>query len=240
MRNKSLIFSVLGIVGVGAVAFFSSKSALRYEKYSREENPEKTSEKAKLFAKAYWPTGIAMGGTIFCIVFAQKINAKRIAMLAGTAAFLQQKYKKYREKVIEEIGPEKEQEIQTEIAKEGLLMYPALPQNEASNEVLFYDTFSGAFFRATVDRVKDAMYHINRMFQLKGDVSMAEFYEYIGIDPNDIANLEASSFGFDTFEFSDSGLIPWIDFSIGEGVTDNGEKYQIIYYDWEPTFLYEE
>ena len=233
MRNKSIIFSGIAIFGLGVTMVLTSKSALKYERYIKENEPKTKTDKAKLIAKSYWPAFLSAGGTVFCIITAQTINAKQLAAISGAVAFISNRYSRYREKVIEEIGPEKNREIEAKIAMDDWgVVSPQLPFDPVPDKVLFYDTFSGTFFYATVDQVKDAMYHMNRMLQIRGDVTMAEFFEMIGIDVSKDENFKK---GYDINYFMEElGIIPWVDFSIGLGMTDDGEEYQIIYYDWDP------
>lgn len=235
--NKTWILTIISIGGVLSTAWFSSKNTLKYQEIIKEEQPETTEEKFKAFLKSYWQTMAVIGGTCLCIVANQKINMKQLSMLMGAAGVLTQKYKKYREKVIEEIGPEREAEIQAEIAKEnwGAFGDGRLPENKNQENVLFYDTYIEKYFWASVDRVKDAMYHLNRNFALGGVVSLAEFYDFIGVD----LTGEEETIGWLQQEFWEGGLIPWVDFDACIGEAEDGTKCWIINYIWPPYNLEE-
>lgn len=235
--NKTWVLTGMSIAGVFGTAWFSSKNTLKYQQYLEEDQPKTTEEKFKTFLKSYWQTMAIVGGTCLCIVANQKMNIKQMTMLMGAAGLLQQKYKKYREKVIEEIGQEREAEIQAEIAKEdwGAFGDGRLPENDNPENVLFYDTYIEKYFCASVDRVKDAMYHLNRNFALGGIVSVADFYSFIGVDLTE----EEETLGWLQDDFWEGGLIPWIDFDACIGDAEDGTKCWIINYIWPPYKLKE-
>lgn len=70
---------------------------------------------------------------------------------------------------------------------------------------LFYDRFSERYFESTIGKVLEAEYHLNRNLTLRGNVSLNEFYSFLGIDP-----IEGGS---DIGWFIDDDEIYWIDFN---------------------------
>ena len=157
-------------------------------------------------------------------------SAKEIAALTAVASLAEKKFKKYREKIKEKLGEEEEHTIYAEVAKEDWEMRPRLPEGDKSK--YFYDTFTEKFFISPPDRVAQAIYHLNRNFQLRGYAYFSEFYEFLGLTPTDLHKTIGWS---DSYYLEELGLTPWIDIYACEKEGDNGVKYTEIYYDLEPT-----
>ena len=107
------------------------------------------------------------------------------------------------------------------------------PKTENAKPLLFWDAFiPGNFYYATTDRIKDAMYHINRNFALRGMVLYSEFLEFIKVEPTE----ESTKYGWSAYEMTQGGLAPWIDFCITK---KDDEDWYRIEYAYGPTSIYE-
>lgn len=184
MRKINLLplFSCIGVAVTGYLAYRNAEK-IKSTLYCAKEEEFKDKETNIDLLKAAAPPLIAGAATCVCVIVHGRATAKQIASLGAGCAFLYKKYKMYREKVRDICGEEVDRKIIAEIAKDDWQVYPAIPCFDDEQKMLFYDAFSERFFYATYDRVQQALYHINRNLQLRGDTTINEFYDFIGIEP---------------------------------------------------------
>lgn len=233
-KYGSTILTGLGVAGVLGTAFMARHDALsEVHSIVHGKIPETSEEKVIFYAKRYWKTAVLGAATITSIVLAERLDAKKIGALTAAAVIAEEKLKKYRGEIEKRFGKEIEQDIYIESCEKEWHMYPELPNNEDSGELLyFYDDFSERYFRATAERVQQAIYHLNRNFHLKGYAYLSEFYEFLGLKANDLSKTIGWS---DIYYLEECGLTPWIDFFSYELMGDNGVKFTVICFDVEPT-----
>lgn len=140
----------------------------------------------KLTWQCYIPTVISGAITIACIIGANKINLQRNAALMSLYSVTQEALREYQEKVIEVIGKNKEEKVQEELAQDKLEKNPIEEGNiilTHTGEHLFYDEFSGRYFKSDIETVRRCMNDFN--WDLLTDMykPINEFYDYLGIDP---------------------------------------------------------
>ena len=245
------VLAVAGVVGTAVLAYKAGEDAyvlkMNFQKQRDVDIPKKASEenlepevvsemliaskkleKEKLW-RLYAPTVVTAVSTIAIIILGYRSSAKQLAAMSSYAALESTKLSKYRQKVREICPDGTDEKIIAELAKDDLKMYPALPEGK-EDEKLFYDYFSGRFFRATPGRVREAVYHLNRNFALGWVVSPNDLYEMIGI--------EKVPFGSNLKWYADYmmelGLeAPWIDVSFQEDNVD-GQDCIVMWYVWEP------
>lgn len=99
------------------------------------------------------------------------------------------------------------------------------------------------YFQATENDIYYAMYHTNRNFQLRGTSSVGEFFAFLPIAEDDLVaacpnwNDIKDYFGWDSMDFLDSGMTPWIDFNLWHvDPTENSPWIGKISYTWPPEF----
>lgn len=257
--KTSLILTSLGVVGVigtGVSAALATPKALSHlntfedEEYERqmekyEENgglfeggdgcafepidfefKMPTWRKALVIAPYYIPTVLIATGTITCIVSSYVNSVKTQKSLIAAYTLLDGTYKAYRDKNIELYGEEADHQIRRNIAYgqfEDILVF--------EGESLFYDEFSGRYFKSTIDAVRAAEYEINRNFALRGYCELNEFYELLGLEPTDYG----WSIGWNQYIGETSYGYTWIDFNHQIEETDDGLEYYIISYPFVPT-----
>lgn len=235
--KRTWILTGISIGGLFATVVASVKNTRKHINIVEEEKPETTEEKIKAFLRSYWQTMVISAATGACILANQKVNMKHLAFLTSAVGVISGQYKKYQQKIVEEIGPEREAEIRAELAKEDWIAWGGglggpyvLPHNDNPENVLFHDGYLDKWFWASVDRVKDAMYYTNRDFQIGQCVGLLDFYEFIGVELEE----DKKVLGWLADEFWTSGLIPWVEFGAEKSVTDDGQEYWEISYAWEP------
>lgn len=225
LRN-STVLTVIGGVGVVATAVTSAKAtpkALLYLEQAKEEKGEDLTplEKFKIAGTVYIPSALIGAATLACIFGANALNKKQQASLMSAYALLDNSYKEYKAKVKDIYGEEGIQTIQEEIAKD---KYEEEKADADDGKLLFYDEFSGRFFRSTMEEVMRAEYEINRDLALQDWARVNDFYGYLKIDPID----GGDEIGWSTPMNYDMYWQTWIDFSNRKAVMDDGTEYYII------------
>lgn len=141
-------------------------------------------EAVKASWKYYAPFVITEAISIACIVGASRHNMKRNAALATAYALSESNLKEYRDKVLEQVGAKKENEIQDSMAQDRLNRNPASGCDifETGNgTTLCYDVLSGRYFHSNIEPLRKAQNDLNRRMMLNDSVSLNEMYSEIGL-----------------------------------------------------------
>lgn len=243
-RNSSTIltgFVVVGVGGTAVSAVVATHKATKRVEAAEEEKGEKLTkmEVVVTAAPSYIPTILIAGSTVACALGANALNKRQQAALISAYALLDNTHKEYRGKLKELYGEEADVKIQDAIAKakrnEDISAYaPGLngANDSSDGKILFYESFRGEYFEATMNDVLNAEYHLNRNFALRGCASLNEFYEFLGLEKTDFGE----TLGWNADEFIEGGLTPWIDFDHRTAaVTDDGLECCIIDMVFAPT-----
>lgn len=229
--NKNLlpIISCVGVVATAVATYIKHDDIEKAAKRLENEKSYKR-EAVVLFLKEAAMPIIFGTATIASIAIQNKVSAKRLAAATTAASAASSRFMNYRDKVRKEFGKEADKHIMTEIAKEDWGCQPALPISKNDTDELFFEPIGGRWFYAKPSRVSEAMYHVNRNLQLRGDSYVNEFYDFIGIK----TDKKLDYIGWDAGYFLEElGICPWIDFRVKDGLED-GRPYYIIDYDWSP------
>lgn len=246
-RNSSTILTFVGAIGVIATASTAVKATLKAVRLLEEAENEKNEpltkmEVIRIAGPVYIPS-IAIGvSTISCIFGANALNKRQQAALTSAYALIDNAYKEYRNKVKELYGEETDQKIRDSIAldkrKEDRHVYaPGLDSLPTDGEKrLFYESYRGGYFEATIEEVLNAEYHLNRNFATRGCVSLNEFYDFLGLEGTD----EGEVLGWGCGRLIEEREWPWIDFNNRLVTLDDGLECYMIEFDVEPVAGYEE
>lgn len=226
-NNSNDILTVVSLVSFGAALYFTAKDAVKADaklKDKTEEKGEKLTLKEKVVEAVpeYIPAAVASAVTVGSILLNRQINEDQKAALAGTAALLSASYGKYKQTVVDVCGEEKAREIDAVMAKTsyikqrgGKYQYVDDLQDASSDVCIFYDPLIDLYFNTTINQVRQAQYHINRIFALKGDVSLFDYYDYLGI-LDSLSDGEKDGIrylGWSQKQFNVEDLDLWIDFN---------------------------
>ena len=108
------------------------------------------------------------------------------------------------DKVIDELAIEKAENI--DISSTNLFaVCRRLPENKFSNPITFYEPISDRYFEATMEQVLDAEYHLNRNYSLGKEVTLNDFYGFLGIPEIETGDMLG-------WNFMDESMY-WIDFN---------------------------
>lgn len=185
--NSPQILTVVGVVGTVSTAVLTGKAAYKAAQVLNENGREvyvtlEPKEKLALTWKLFVPAVGTSALTIVCIIGANHINGSRAAGLATAYLLSEKTFDEYRAKVIEKMGPKKEQEARDEIAQE------RVHRNDDSSlivvsgtDVVCYDMFSDRYFTGSMEGLKQAQNNLNHRMLSDGYASLADLYELIGL-----------------------------------------------------------
>lgn len=237
-RNAPTILTVAGGVGVVATSVLAVKATpkvLTILKEAEEEKGEEltTMEKVVVAAPSYIPAVVTGAATVACIVGANILNKRQQASLASAYAMLDMSYKEYRKKVDELYGEGANDHVREEISKD---KYKKEEIPSDNGDALFFDEFSGRFFRSTIEKVLQAENLVNRDLVMQYYCTLNDFYGYLGI-PHVDGGYEI---GWSTTMNEQAYWQEWVDFSNMKTITDEGTEYYIIRMFQEPMIGFED
>ncbi|NLD50529.1 MAG: hypothetical protein GX660_25590 [Clostridiaceae bacterium] len=236
------ILSVLGAVGVITTTVLAVKAtpkAIRLlknaeaEKLSQlgeeRENTAETLTKKEIFLttwKCYIPTTLVGLSTIACIFGANLMSKKNQAALISAYAMLNESYKNYKNGAKKVFGEDADSKIKIEMAKDAYVsaeeIYLYSLDTDPAEKILCYDLLSKRYFNTTMGAVLNAEYHVNRNLNIRGFVSVNEFYEFLGIESVE----NGDNIGWSYFENLDGFM--WLDFENTFNIMDDGMECCII------------
>lgn len=248
-RHVPTILSCAASVGVVATSVLAVKATLKATEQIKVEshinhdgNPyayTKT-EAVQSAWKNYVPTVIVGVSTIACIFGANALSRCQQASLMSAYGLVNNAYRNYKNKVKELHGEEAHRNIIDSIAKdecqdtyihcgEYCLEFEDGVEPEITRT--FYDSFSKRYFESTISKVIEAEYHLNRNFMLMGDVSLNDFYKFLGLDETELgANVG----------WSICDELMWIDFDHHKMTLDDGMEIFVIDMVFEPRVDWED
>lgn len=161
-----------------------------------EHNSLTKREKFLAAAPAYIPTVIVGAATIACIVGSTVLSKRSQASLMSAYALVNTSYNQYRKAAKEVYGDDADAKIKKQIAIDefdgdravfinGATLTTGPASEDTDEKVLFYEPYTKRYFWSTVRKVQEAEYHLNRMINIAGGVSIGEFLEFLGLTVND-------------------------------------------------------
>ena len=231
-RNSSSILTGIGAAGVvvtSVIAVKSTPKAIHILEEAKEEKGEDLTviETVRAAGPIYIPAIISGVSTIACIFGANILNKRSQAALASAYMFLDNSYKEYKNKVSELYGDDANNNIREEIAKD---KYKNYNKSFTDDKQLYFDEYSGRYFQSTPEDIQKAEYELNRTLSIDDEVSLNDWYEYIGLDSLD----HGRDFGWSTGINYEQYWQSWIDFNHTKTVLDDGLECTIISFNQEP------
>lgn len=229
LKITSVILTGISAVGVVATAVLASKATLKanrlYEaRLQYDENAKPTDkETIKETWKHYIPTAIAGAATIGCIIGINGVNKKQLAAMTGAYVLLDSTYKKHKDKIKEVLGNETFEKIRRGFIEDEMKKND-ISEYRTDENLLFYEEHIGKFFEKTMLEVQDAEYQLNRKLAIDGEVTLNDFFEFLGLDPIEIGD----ALGWSVETICDSNHPAWIDFEHELIETDDGLECRII------------
>ena len=225
-RNAALAATCLSCLGVIVTAVLAVKKVPEATQKVEERKAELEVDKlpiletVKAAAPACWPIGVTAVSTMACIIGINAIDRKNQASLVAAYGLAAKTLKKYDGKIKELFGAGAPYQVRAAIAQE---MADDKPTRRSEKDTcLFYDLLGERYFERTMLEVREAEYHFNRNFILRGGTAtLNEFYDFLGLDHINGGN----SAGWDICETGDLYGYEWIDFDheLTQIIGDEGE-----------------
>ena len=139
-------------------------------------------DKVKAVAPVYAPTaGMIMISTA-CIVASNRAHRHRYASLLALYSIGEKTLQKWQSSVLEEVGPKKYDKVRERVVSPDENPVPTAVLLD-EDRVLFFDTFSGRYFRLnSVETVRRVVNDLNDQL-LSGDwITLNEFYFELGLE----------------------------------------------------------
>lgn len=192
------ILTVASCAGAIAIAVCASKDSKKAQKRLAETEITteqgtirwNTKEKAKIVWKDYIPTGIAIGGTIGCIIASHRLNAKQIAALGATVAGLRTAYYKYGDKVKQFVGKEKANEIREMLNKDRAeeklkkvdisKIKPRKKPKKNQELAYYYEPITDQYIYTTGEQIVNGIEKMDAQLQEKGYFEVNDLMDAIG------------------------------------------------------------
>lgn len=169
--------------------------------------------------KEYLPT-IAIGaGSLVCIFGSNVLSRRQQASMAAAYTALASAFEGYRDKVKAICGPDTDEMIQRAIEQEKQDEEDDRPPwDEVQTFYLECNGCSAKFFERTMEQVMRAEYEANRLFILKGSLTLNEFLQIM-----DLPKVETGdSVGWEEYIGETQFGYRWIDFNHRYFITDDG------------------
>lgn len=191
-RNSPEILTALGVSGVITTAYLTAKASFSAaEVLHGTDLPEDRLERIKEQVRHTWvlyvPAGISGAAAIVCIIAGTRAQAQKTAAAVAAYSITERAFSEYKEKVVEQIGNNKERAIRDEIAQEQVIQNPPSQMMLVAVEgnVLCCELFSGRYFWSTMDKIKSAVNEINSRIVKDEYVLLDEFYDLLFISRTD-------------------------------------------------------
>lgn len=197
--NSNTILTVGALIGFGASLYFTARGAIRADRKVQKLEKEKADKKEELrtidivktVAPECIPTLVSAAFTIACIISNRNINEQDKIAMCGAYAMVGRSYERYRNKVKEVAGEDIAKKIDIAMAEDvrihqigGAYQCDDALQDidSGAGECVFFEPISELYFASTPEKVRQAEYYLNRNMSLRGDVSLWEFYKFLGIE----------------------------------------------------------
>ena len=234
-RSPEILMGVgiAGMLTTTVLAVKATPKALRLlDERKKEENTDKLTpvETVKTTWKCYIPAAITGTLSVACLIGSCSVSIRRSAALATAYQLAESTLKDYQDKVIETVGPKKEQAVRDAIAKDKIDKNPVTNTEvivTGKGETLCYDVLSGRYFKSDIETLRKAANRLSRQLLDEMYVSLNDFYYEIG--------LKAVQLGDELGWNVDKGLIE-VEFS--SQLAEDGTPCLVLGYRIAPQYQY--
>lgn len=161
------------------------------EKYTVEEFLEDAKltplEVVKAAWKPYIPAIVTGTVSVACLIGASSVSLRRNAALATAYKLSETALNEFKDKAVEVVGEKKVKEIKEGIAEDKIKKNPVSSSEVIITEkgnTLCCEAVSGRYFRSDMEKIRKAVNDLNRRMTFENYVSLTDFYNEIGLQPN--------------------------------------------------------
>jgi hypothetical protein len=193
-RNSPAILTGLGCAGVLTTAILTGRATLRASEILKMEAPDEqlpATEIVKLTWKVFIPPVLVGASSIACIIGANTINTHRNAALAALYSLSETAFREYKEKVVEEIGRNKELKVRDSIAQDRVTTNPVGDRTiifTGNGEVLCYDALCDRYFKSSAEKIRVQVLELNEDLRNDMWLDLNDLYYAIGLPSTKLGN----------------------------------------------------
>ena len=193
-RNSPAILTGLGCAGVLTTAILTGRATLRASEILKMEAPDEqlpATEIVKLTWKVFIPPVLVGASSIACIIGANTINTHRNAALAALYSLSETAFREYKEKVVEEIGRNKELKVRDSIAQDRVTTNPVGDRTiifTGNGEVLCYDALCDRYFKSSAEKIRQQVLKLNEDLRNEMWLDLNDLYYAIGLPSTKLGN----------------------------------------------------
>ena len=193
-RNSPAILTGLGCAGVLTTAILTGRATLRASEILKMEAPDEqlpAAEIVKLTWKVFIPPVLVGASSIACIIGANTINTHRNAALAALYSLSETAFREYKEKVVEEIGRNKELKVRDSIAQDRITTNPVGDRTiifTGNGEVLCYDALCDRYFKSSAEKIRQQVLELNEDLRNDMWLDLNDLYYAIGLPSTKLGN----------------------------------------------------
>lgn len=193
-RNSPAILTELGCAGVLTTAILTGRATLRASEILKMEAPDEqlpATEIVKLTWKVFIPPVLVGASSIACIIGANTINTHRNAALAALYSLSETAFREYKEKVVEEIGRNKELKVRDSIAQDRVTTNPVGDRTiifTGNGEVLCYDALCDRYFKSSAEKIRQQVLELNEDLRNDMWLDLNDLYYAIGLPSTKLGN----------------------------------------------------
>lgn len=197
--NSNTILSGVGVVGTLSTAYLAGRASYisaqvigrKEEDLDRTQDPLTIQEKTKLVWQLYIPAAISGTVTIASIMGASKVSSQRTAAYAAAYSLSERTFSEYKEKVIEQLGERKEQNIHDEVVSDRMKRNPPGDTHiliADPNKVLCCELYTGRYFQSDMETLRKAQNDINAKIISELYTPLSDFYNLIGLESTTVSD----------------------------------------------------
>lgn len=185
--NSPAILTAVGVTGALTTAYLTGKASFKAALILNDNDHYGQADVKEMFQltwKCYIPAAITAALTISAIIGANRIGTRRAAALAAAYAISERAFEEYKTKIIEKLGPKKEQEARDEIAQDRVDRNPVGSQEiiiAGAGTVLCHEAYTGRYFLSDMETLRKAQNDINAQVLSDSYASLTDFYDLIGL-----------------------------------------------------------
>lgn len=171
--------------------------------------------------KCYIPALAIGAATGISILSMGVINRRQQNALMGAYILLDRTYKNYKTKVNEIFGDNANQLVQSAMVRDRI---EEDKPKFGCEKAIFYEEHYGKFFERSIAEVLDAEYQLNRKFAKNGEVTINDFFHFLGLSEIEIGD----ALGWSQEIICDFSDVNWIDFEHECIELDDGMECYVI------------
>lgn len=184
--NSPEILTGLGIAGLVGTAYLSVKTGIEIGRDEDADPWASNKEKAKRHWKKFVPPVVSGTVTAVCIIAANKAGNRKTAAAVTAYSLLDRGFTEYKEKVLEQVGKNKEQRIRDQIAIDRIEQHPPLDGQivmTGNGNALCCELMNMRYFYSDKEKLLKAENQVNHWINQSGMGTLSDFYSLIGIAP---------------------------------------------------------